>query len=65
LPQEIAILWHLSPDIPVPADYDGDGSTDPAVFRNGVWYFLQSSNGVSIYQFGLAGDKPAPAAFLP
>ena len=47
-------------DIPVAADYDGDGRSDAAVYRNGLWYILQSSNGqVRIEQFGLAGDKPS------
>ncbi len=52
-------------DKPVPADYDGDGKSDAAVFRNGVWYLLQSTNGVSIFQFGLADDVPVPSANLP
>lgn len=49
-------------DVPVSADYDGDGKTDPAVFRNGVWYLQQSTNGVSIQQFGLTNDTPIPMA---
>ena len=26
-------------------DYDGDGKTDQAVYRDGVWWILRSSNG--------------------
>ncbi|MEO6334205.1 MAG: Ig-like domain-containing protein [Pyrinomonadaceae bacterium] len=46
-------------DIVVPGNYDGDRRTDQGVFRNGIWYIQNSSNGtVRITQFGLAGDKP-------
>jgi hypothetical protein len=48
------------------ADYDGDGKNEPAVFRDGVWYILESSSGqMRIKYFGLSGDRPGPTAYLP
>ncbi len=59
-----AVQWGISTDKPAPADFDGDGKTDRAVFRDGIWYIYQSSNGqVRIENFGLAGDLPRPGDF--
>lgn len=58
--------WGAAGDIPVPADYDGDGKTDKAVWRpaEGNWYIIQSSNGTTRVQgWGNNGDKPVPGDY--
>lgn len=42
-------------------DFDGDGKTNIAVYRDGIWYVLQSANGFAGVSFGVAEDLPVPA----
>ncbi len=47
-------------------DFDGDGISDPAIFRpsNGTWFITRSGSGVTdIAQFGLNGDIPVEGDF--
>ncbi|MFL6466995.1 MAG: FG-GAP repeat domain-containing protein [Pyrinomonadaceae bacterium] len=69
-----AVEWGLPGDVRVPADYDGDGIKDVAVWRpsNGNWYILRSRDGM-IWQLhwgqttrsstGGIEDIPVPADF--
>jgi hypothetical protein len=61
-----AVPWGTNGDVPVPADYDGDGETDVAVVRNvGAaknWY-IYGANGVSSYQWGIGSDRPVVGEF--
>ena len=58
--------WGAAGDVPVAADYDGDGKNDHAVWRpsQGNWWIIASSTGAqSMHWWGLSGDVPVPADY--
>jgi uncharacterized delta-60 repeat protein len=44
-------------------DFDGDSRADISVFREGMWYLLQGTEGFAAAQFGLATDRIVPADY--
>jgi uncharacterized delta-60 repeat protein len=64
IPGGICFQWGLSTDVSVGGDYDGNGESDPAIFRDGLWHIQLSSFFPSLYiNWGQAGDKPVPADY--
>lgn len=65
-----AVRWGTATDRLVPADYDGDGQIDAAVWRpaSGTWFIRRSSDAkAQIVNFGGyrsdSGDVPVPADY--
>jgi hypothetical protein len=60
------VNWGFRQTVPVPADYDGDGITDLAVYQlnAGNWYIWPSGGGPGITaKFGGLGVIPVPSDY--
>ena len=62
----LTVVWGQAGDIPVPADFDKDGTTDYGVWRpsNGAWYVRSGASGATLVNgvvWGQFGDCPMAA----
>jgi hypothetical protein len=51
--------------LPAPVDFDGDGTSDITVYRDGMWYVARSTDGgqTAVGWGGAPQDKPLPADY--
>ena len=62
----LEVQWGRPGDVPVPADFDGDGYADYATWRphNGLWTGKSSATGATWgVQWGMSGDVPVPGDY--
>ena len=59
------VPWGWAAAVPVPADYDGDGLADIAVFHrpSATWYVRYSGGGCLVLAFGWSAVVPVPADY--
>ncbi len=64
IPRLAIARFHLG-ILSAPFDFAGDGRTDISVFRpsEGKWYLNQSTDGIKVVWWGLAGDKIVPGDY--
>lgn len=62
-----SVAWGASSDTPIPGDFDGDGTTDFSVLRQGTpnmtWYIVKSSGGTYNFNYAVNGDIAAQADY--
>jgi len=58
-----AVRWGAENDQLVPADYDGDGLTDEAVYRNGSWFIRKSRDG-ELFSVNWGANVQVPGGYV-